>query len=153
LRDIAGPERDERIDTLLERFDLAEDADARISTYSKGMKQKTSLIQALVHDPAVVFLDEPTSGLDPRAARTVRETITDLADEEITVFLSTHILPVVDQVADTVGVLADGRLVAEDSPDALKERLETGSETTLEDVFLDVTEREPYRDTGQPTTS
>jgi ABC-2 type transport system ATP-binding protein len=153
LRDLAGPERGERIDALLERFDLAEDADARISTYSKGMKQKTSLIQALVHDPAVVFLDEPTSGLDPRAARTVRETITELADEEITVFLSTHILPVVDRVADTVGVLADGRLVAEDSPDALKERLETGSETTLEDVFLDVTEREPYRGAEQPTTS
>jgi ABC-2 type transport system ATP-binding protein len=139
LRDIPESRAEERIDDLLERFALADDADRRISAYSKGMKQKTGIIQAMLHDPDVLFLDEPTSGLDPRAARTVRDTIADLAAGDATVFLSTHILPVVDELADTVGVLYDGSLVTEGSPDALKQRAETGDERTLEDVFLEVT--------------
>jgi ABC-2 type transport system ATP-binding protein len=139
LRDLPEVRAEERIDDLLERFALADDADRRISAYSKGMKQKTGIIQAMLHDPDVLFLDEPTSGLDPRAARTVRDTIADLAAGDATVFLSTHILPVVDELADTVGVLYDGSLVTEGSPEALKQRAETGDERTLEDVFLEVT--------------
>jgi len=139
LRDIPDAEAGERIADLLDRFDLAADADRRISAYSKGMKQKTGIIQAILHEPAVVFLDEPTSGLDPRAARTVRDTISELAAEDSTVFLSTHILPVVDELADTVGVLFDGDLVAQGAPEELKQRVETGGERTLEDVFLEVT--------------
>ncbi|WP_266079108.1 ABC transporter ATP-binding protein [Haladaptatus caseinilyticus] len=137
LRDV---DADARIDTLLDRFDLAADADERVSTYSKGMKQKTALIQAILHEPELVFLDEPTSGLDPRAARTVRELISELTDDGMTVFLSTHILPVVEELADTVGVLYDGTLVAEDSPERLTHRAE--EEQSLEDVFLDVTSEE-----------
>jgi len=139
LRDLPEARAEERIDDLLERFALVDDADRRISAYSKGMKQKAGIIQAMLHDPDVLFLDEPTSGLDPRAARTVRDTIADLADGDATVFLSTHILPVVDELADTVGVLYDGSLVTEGSPEALKQRAETGDERTLEDVFLEVT--------------
>ncbi len=131
----------DRIERLLERFDLAEDADRRVDTYSKGMKQKLGLVQALLHRPTVVFLDEPTSGLDPRAARTVRDVIAEVAAEDTTVFLSTHILPVVEELADTVGVLYDGRLVAEGSPAELTDGVEAGS--TLEDVFLEVTEESP----------
>ncbi|WP_081655565.1 ABC transporter ATP-binding protein [Halopiger goleimassiliensis] len=130
---------DDRIDALLERFDLADDADDRIVTYSKGMRQKTGLIQAIMHDPDVVFLDEPTGGLDPRATRTVREVLTELADEGTTVFLSTHVLPVVEQVATEVGILYDGTLVESGPPDELIERLEHGADSTLEDVFLEVT--------------
>jgi ABC-2 type transport system ATP-binding protein len=141
LRDIPDREAADRIGRLLERFDLAGDADKRVSAYSKGMRGKVGIIQAILHDPPVVFLDEPTSGLDPRAARTVRETIADLAAGETTVFLSTHILPVVDELADTVGVLYDGRLVAEGSPSELKRRAETGAgeARSLEDAFLAVT--------------
>ncbi|EMA11375.1 ABC-2 type transport system ATP-binding protein [Haloarcula vallismortis] len=130
-----------RVESLLDRFDLDEDADRRVETYSKGMKQKLGLVQALLHDPDVLFLDEPTSGLDPRAARTVRDTISEVAAAETTVFLSTHILPVVEELADTVGVLYDGDLVAEGTPAELTEGVETGS--TLEDVFLDVTSEQP----------
>ncbi|MHC3436731.1 ABC transporter ATP-binding protein [Natrialbaceae archaeon A-gly3] len=143
LRDLPEDESRERIETLLERFDLLEDADKRIEAYSKGMRQKVGVIQAVLHEPAVAFLDEPTSGLDPRAARTMRETIAELADREMTVFLSTHILPVVDELADRIGVLNDGRLVAEGSPAELKRRAETGDERTLEDVFLEVTQQRP----------
>lgn len=139
LRDMKPSDIKQRIEELLERFDLADDADNRISTYSKGMKQKTGLIQALMHDPPVLFLDEPTSGLDPRAARTVRETITELATSDTTIFLSTHILPVVEELASEIGILYDGELVAEGQPDVLKERMETKAERTLEDVFLEVT--------------
>ncbi|WP_256390974.1 ABC transporter ATP-binding protein [Natronoarchaeum rubrum] len=139
LRDMTPAAIEDRIEGLLNRFDLADAADQRIATYSKGMRQKTGLIQAIMHDPDVVFLDEPTSGLDPRAARTVRETITDLAARDTTVFLSTHILPVVEDIATEIGILYDGRLVAEGSPTELKDRMETGDDGTLEDVFLDVT--------------
>jgi ABC-2 type transport system ATP-binding protein len=104
------------------------------------MRQKLGLVQAVFHRPEVVFLDEPTSGLDPRAARTVKDLVAELADREATIFLSTHILSVVDELADEVGVLSDGRLVAEGSPEELKARAETGAATTLEDVFLRVTE-------------
>jgi ABC-2 type transport system ATP-binding protein len=134
-----------RIDELLRRFDLADEADDRIDSYSKGMRQKVGISGAILHEPAVLFLDEPTSGLDPRAARTVRETVGDLAADDVTVFLSTHILPVVDELADTVGVLHDGQLVAEGAPESLKERAEAGDADSggapvdLEEVFLEVT--------------
>ncbi|WP_247004211.1 ABC transporter ATP-binding protein [Halosolutus gelatinilyticus] len=130
---------EERIETLLDRLDLAADADDRIVTYSKGMRQKTGFIQAIVTDPDVVFLDEPTSGLDPRAVRTVRDLIAELADGGTTIFLSTHVLPVVERVATAVGILYDGRLVESGSPDDLRDRLEAGRDSTLEDVFLEVT--------------
>ena len=110
---------EERIETLLGRFDLTDEADARISTFSKGMKQKTGLIQALLGDPDVLFLDEPTSGLDTRAARTVRETIAGLTAGDTTVFLSTHVLPVVEELADTVGVLYEGALLLACLPGAV----------------------------------
>ncbi len=141
LRDLPRTDASERIDDLLERFALTADADKRIGTYSKGMRQKVGVIQAVLHEPAVAFLDEPTSGLDPRAARTMRETIADLADQEMTIFLSTHILSVVDELADTIGVLHDGQLVAEGAPETLKRRLGADLESQdLESVFLELTE-------------
>jgi len=137
IRQLDAETADERIDDLLGRVGLLADAADRIGTYSQGMRRKVGLVQALLHDPAVVFLDEPTSGLDPRASRAV----VDLVDEQVaagtTVVLSSHILPVVEELADTVGVLYRGQLVAEDSPDHLVERVDGGG--TLEDVFLDVT--------------
>ncbi|MFC6765555.1 ABC transporter ATP-binding protein [Natrinema soli] len=139
LRDMPDAEADERIESLLERFDLLADANKRIEDYSKGMRQKVGVIQAVLHEPDVAFLDEPTSGLDPRAARTMRDTIADLADREMTIFLSTHILPVVDELADEIGVLHDGRLVAEGDPETLKTRAETGDARSLEDAFLEIT--------------
>ena len=147
LRDVPVETTQKRIDTLLDELDLTADAGTRIVDYSKGMRQKTAYIQAVLHEPDVVFLDEPTSGLDPRAARTIRDLITDLADSGTTVFLSTHILPVVEEVADTVGILYDGQLVAEDAPETLTQRAETGDTQTLEDVFLELTSTDPAADT------
>jgi ABC-2 type transport system ATP-binding protein len=139
LRDIPRSTAGERITEYLDQFELVDDADRRISGYSKGMKQKTAFIQSVLHEPDVLFLDEPTSGLDPRAARRIRDSITEFADDGTTVFLSTHILPVVEAVADEVGVLFDGHLVAEGTPAELQSRADTGEGGTLEDAFLAVT--------------
>jgi ABC-2 type transport system ATP-binding protein len=151
LRDIPPETARERIDESLARFELADDADKRIEGYSKGMKQKTAFIQSVLHEPDVLFLDEPTSGLDPRAARRIRDSITEFAEAGTTVFLSTHILPVVEAVADEVGVLLDGRLVAEGSPAELQARAETGESGSLEDAFLAVTSERD--ETAAPTES
>ena len=140
LHELPDDEAADRIDDLLARFDLTEDADRRIEGYSTGMAKKVGVIAALVHEPAVVFLDEPTSGLDPRAARTMRDTIAAVADRDVTVFLSSHVLSVVDELADTVGVIDDGELVAEASPAELKRRARDDGEADLETAFLDITE-------------
>ncbi|AGB14971.1 ABC-type multidrug transport system, ATPase component [Halovivax ruber XH-70] len=140
LRELPTDEATDRIERMLERFDLDEDADKRIADYSKGMRQKVGVIQAVLHRPAVAFLDEPTSGLDPRAARTMRDTIAELADQEMTIFLSTHILPVVAELADEVGVIHGGELVAEGHPDKLAAEAEAGAGGTLEDAFLEITQ-------------
>ncbi|AUX09302.1 ABC-type transport system ATP-binding protein [Halalkaliarchaeum desulfuricum] len=158
LRDLPAVEMNTRITNWLDLFDLTDDADKRIEDYSKGMRQKVGLIQALLHEPDVVFLDEPTSGLDPRAARTVLDVIAELTDDGHTVFLSTHILSVVEELADVVGVLYEGNLVTEGAPAELTARMEAEEGTTLEDVFLSVTaERESIapgpgpEDTGDMT--
>ncbi len=135
LRDIPHEEAADRIQQWLDRFSLATDAERRIDDYSKGMRQKVGLIQALIHDPAVLFLDEPTSGLDPRAARTVMDAIDELAGTGRTIFLSTHILSVVEELADEVGVLDGGRLVAQGPPASLA----APDDESLEEVFLAIT--------------
>jgi ABC-2 type transport system ATP-binding protein len=139
LRDMSADQANRRIDRLLARVDLAADADRRIETYSTGMRKKVGLLQSLLHRPDVLFLDEPTSGLDPRAARDVVDLVDDLADDGTTVFLSTHVLPVAEELADVVGVLHDGQLVAEGPPTALRERASGDDGGSLEAAFLEVT--------------
>ncbi|QLH81660.1 ABC transporter ATP-binding protein [Halosimplex pelagicum] len=139
LHDIPRETAHDRIDRYLDRFSLADEADRRLEGFSTGMRKKVGLIATVLHEPPVLFLDEPTSGLDPRAARTVKDLVAELSGGETTVFLSTHILPVVDELADRVGVLHRGDLVAEGPPDRLKQRAEHGEAGSLEDVFLEVT--------------
>ncbi len=139
LRDIPASTASERIERFLGRVGLQAAADDRVETYSTGMRKKLGLVQALLHDPAVVLLDEPTSGLDPRAVQAVRTALRELAERDVTVFLSSHSLSVVDKIADRVGVLDEGRLVAEGRPATLKERVEAG-ESTLEAAFMQLTD-------------
>jgi len=140
LRGMDAAFADERIETLLDRIDLLGAANDRIGTYSQGMRRKVGLVQALLHEPDVAFLDEPTNGLDPRASRTVMQMITEQVESGTTVFLSSHILSVVEELADTVGVLYEGKLVAEDAPGELVKRTErTEGAGTLEEAFLEIT--------------
>jgi ABC-2 type transport system ATP-binding protein len=109
-----------RSDALLERVGLADAADRRVGTYSGGMQRRLDLAAALVHEPKVLFLDEPTTGLDPVSRKTIWEEVEALNNEGTTVFLTTQYLEEADQLANRVGIIDDGKLVAEGTPGALK---------------------------------
>jgi ABC-2 type transport system ATP-binding protein len=109
-----------RADDLLERVDLAAAADRRVGGYSGGMKRRLDLAAALVHEPRVLFLDEPTTGLDPVSRKTIWEEVQALNEDGTTVFLTTQYLEEADQLADNVGIIDSGRIVAEGTPEALK---------------------------------
>jgi ABC-2 type transport system ATP-binding protein len=98
--------------TLMERFGLSDALDRRLGEYSKGMKQKLALVRAMLHDPQVLLLDEPTSAMDPQSAKLVRDAITDLRSDKRTVVLTTHNLMEAQSLADTIGVMRRGRLIA-----------------------------------------
>ncbi len=113
--------RKERIGRLLKRLDLWERRDEAVATFSKGMKQKVSIIRAMVHEPRILFLDEPTAGLDPAASRTVRDFILELKGEGRTIFLNTHNLHEAERVCDRIGVV-NTRLLAQGTPRELSAR-------------------------------
>jgi ABC-2 type transport system ATP-binding protein len=115
-----------RIDQLLERFELADAADRIAMTYSGGMRRRLDLAMTLIGGPQVIFLDEPTTGLDPRSRRTVWEIVESLVDDGTTVFLTTQYLEEADKLADRVAILDRGRLVAEGSPQELKQQIPGG---------------------------
>jgi ABC-2 type transport system ATP-binding protein len=112
-----------RADGLLERVDLTGAADRRVGTYSGGMKRRLDLAAALVHEPSVLFLDEPTTGLDPVSRKTIWEEVRALNDDGTTVFLTTQYLEEADQLADNVGIIDSGRIVAEGTPETLKSQV------------------------------
>ncbi len=103
------------IDDLLETVGISHAADRKVEQFSRGMKQRLGLAQALLNDPQVVFLDEPTSGLDPQGAADFRQIIRSLKKEGKTIFFSSHILSEVKEVCETVGIISNGKLIAKDS--------------------------------------
>ena len=109
-------ERAERLLTLLELWDRR---DARVRTFSKGMKQRLTIARALIHDPPVLFLDEPTANLDPEGAKTVRDFLLQLRRDKRTILLNTHHLEEAERICDRVGILAT-RLVAVGKPEELR---------------------------------
>jgi ABC-2 type transport system ATP-binding protein len=104
---------DERSGPWLERLAMADSVDRKIKEYSKGMMQRIGLVQALIHDPEVVFLDEPTDGVDPVGRAAIRETVTDLAKGGTTVFLNSHLLVEVEMICDRIVILKDGLILRE----------------------------------------
>ena len=128
---------EERIDELLKLFDLTDVRDDLIDSYSHGMKQKTALAAALIHDPKVLVLDEPTVGLDPKSARLIKDILRQLADRGAAVFLSTHILEIAERMCDRIGIIDHGNLVAVGTMDELRSMGKSGS--SLEDIFLALT--------------
>jgi ABC-2 type transport system ATP-binding protein len=120
LHGIPGAEGRRRADDLLERVDLVDAADRRVGEYSGGMQRRLDLAAALVHEPRVLFLDEPTTGLDPVSRKTIWEEVRELNAEGTTVFLTTQYLEEADRLADNVGIIDSGRIVAEGTPESLK---------------------------------
>lgn len=145
--DIYGVDDDETAtERYLARFDMLGDAHSRISGYSKGMRQKINVIQSVIHSPEVLFLDEPTGGLDPRAANEMEELLCELSEAGTTVFLSTHILEVVERAADRVGLLHDGELLTQEPPDELVADVGESNDGSLNEVFLKLTRERQSED-------
>jgi len=128
----------QRAEALLSLFELADKADELVETYSHGMRQKLALAGAMLHDPPVLFLDEPTSGLDPRSARLVKDLLVALVGRGHTVFLSTHVLEIAEQLCHRVGIIDQGRVVATGTLDELRHQAQSEA-YSLEDVFLQLT--------------
>jgi ABC-2 type transport system ATP-binding protein len=126
LHHLGKTEGHRRADELLGRFDLTDAAGKLAATYSGGMRRRLDLAMTLVGDVRIIFLDEPTTGLDPRGRRTMWRIIRDLVGRGITIFLTTQDLAEADQLADRIGLLEHGQIVAEGTPDELKRRIPGG---------------------------
>jgi ABC-2 type transport system ATP-binding protein len=113
---------EKRCDELLELVDLSRDASRRVSGYSRGMRQRLGIAQALMNKPSVLFLDEPCSALDPLGRAEVLETLIRLKEQATTIFMSSHILADVERVCDVVGIIDRGRLVVESGVEELRQR-------------------------------
>ena len=138
----------DRATALLDWLGLAPHADARCQGFSKGMRQKVALAGALVHEPRLLILDEPLTGLDAGSARLVKDVLTRRVAGGVTVIMTTHILEVAERMAERIGVIDHGRLIAEGTLDELHAQAghgdTKGQGTSLEDIFLElVTEAAP----------
>jgi ABC-2 type transport system ATP-binding protein len=127
-----------RVAQVIETFNLGDFVDDLTERYSHGMRQRTVFASALVHEPKVLIVDEPTVGLDPKSVRQLKQVLRQLADDGTTVFLSSHSLDVVQQLADRIAIVDHGRLVSCGTLEAL--RTQASLDGPLEDVFLRLTE-------------
>lgn len=122
-----------RIDELARELDMHDFLDRRCDKFSTGMKQKTSIARTLVHDPAVMIFDEPTLGLDVMTARSIVKFVRACRERGKTVIYSTHVMSEVEKLCDTIGIIHDGRLVAEGSLEQLRARYR---EQDMEEIFV-----------------
>jgi len=152
LHGIPRRERPARADELLARVGLMGAADRKVGGYSGGMKRRLDLALALVHRPRILFLDEPTTGLDPQSRAALWEEVGRLSSDGVTVFLTTQYLEEADVLADRVGIIDHGRIVAEGTPAALKEEI---GRPTVEVVPADPEQRAAVADVlarfGEPS--
>src|SRR5207253_3677878 len=113
LLDVPGSVLAERIPRILETVGIKGRMHSKVRTYSKGMKQRLGIAQALLHDPEVIFLDEPTDGVDPIGRREIRDLLQQLKKQGITIFINSHLLGEVELVCDRVAILHRGELIRE----------------------------------------
>jgi ABC-2 type transport system ATP-binding protein len=130
-------------EALLERLGLGPHARTRCAGFSKGMRQKVALAGALVHDPRLIILDEPLTGLDAASARTVKDVLLERVRGGATVLMTTHILETAERMAERIGIIAHGRLIAEGTLAELRAEAGSGRDTlaSLEDIFLGLVAR------------
>ena len=135
LYKISKGERKDKINELLEFFDLREKKDVLASTLSKGMKQKVGIARAMINNPEILFLDEPTSGLDPGMAREVLKMILRLKEGGKTILMATHLLARAEQVCDSIALIDKGKILCAGKISDIKTKLKA---KTLEDVYFGV---------------
>ena len=139
---VEPPLAEARANALFDWLGLSAHATERCEGFSKGMRQKVALAGALVHEPQVIILDEPLTGLDAGSARQVKSVLRERVDAGGTIIMTTHILEVAERMADRIGVIAHGRLIAEGTLEELRRKAGTsvnagsGDGATLEDTFL-----------------
>ena len=126
----------ERVDRFVEAFEIEKYMNQFIGTLSFGTKQKISLIASFLHDPKVIIMDESMNGLDPKSARILRELLLRFRDEGKSIIFSTHVLPLAEMICDRIGLIYEGKLIAEGTMDELREKAQ---EENLEDIFLKLT--------------
>lgn len=136
VSDLRGIRDRGRVGELLDVFDLQDAARKLIGDYSLGMRKRVALAAAILHRPRALLLDEPTGGLDPRSARVVKDLIPALCSEGVAVLMATHVLEVAEPLADRVGILHEGSLVACGTVDGIMGQTDVAS---LEDAFLAAT--------------
>ncbi|MFH2068330.1 MAG: ATP-binding cassette domain-containing protein [Candidatus Omnitrophota bacterium] len=140
LYGVPRAQRKKKAEELLKTFRLYERKDSSFRTFSRGMKRALTVAAALIHNPEVLFLDEPTAGLDVVAARSLRNLISNLRRQGITIFLTTHYLEEADLLCDRVAILVKGRILVFDTPQVLKVKTDKKS---LEEAFMKITGLEP----------
>ena len=136
VRNLSGQKEIERTKEVIDRLYLDKVLNQSIETLSKGFKRRVGLAQAILHDPEVLILDEPTDGLDPNQKHEVRELIKSIAPEKVIV-ISTHILEEVNAICTRAIIIADGKILADDTPENLRARLPSNK---LDDVFREITQ-------------
>jgi len=122
----------QRVEELIERMELKDRANELVEKYSTGMRQRVAIAKTLLARPPILLLDEPTLGLDPQAARRLRELIAELKQEGHTILLTTHYMEEADQLSDRIGIIDTGRIIALDTPEGLKQRIEQKEVIRLE---------------------
>jgi len=140
LYGVPREERLKRAEELLKIFKLYERKDSPFRTFSRGMKRALTIAASLIHNPKILFLDEPTVGLDVVAARSLRNLISNLRHQGITIFLTTHYLEEADLLCDRVAILVKGKILTIDTPLNLKTKTDR---KTLEEAFMKITGLEP----------
>jgi ABC-2 type transport system ATP-binding protein len=137
---------DKKAKALLQLFDLGNHLDNRMTTFSKGMKQKVLLIAGLIHNPSLIFLDEPLSGLDANTVILVKEILLKLKEIGRTIFYSSHIMDVVEKISDRIIILNKGELIADGTFQELNSKAIGGG--SLENIFSDLTGSNEYQSTA-----
>ena len=135
VRQLTGQNKKDRIKEVIQRLHLDKVLNQSIETLSKGFKRRVGLAQAILHDPEVLILDEPTDGLDPNQKHEVRELIKSIAPDKV-IIISTHILSEVDAICSRAIIIADGKILADDTPEGLRNK---SSSDKMDDIFREIT--------------
>lgn len=133
---------EQKSESLLRQFALWDWANEIIEAYSHGMKQRLIIATALLHDPKVLIIDEPMVGLDPAAVHMVKDILWQLAENNVTIFISTHTLSIAEDLCNRIGVIHKGTLLAQGTLPQLNEAAKTGGDAKLEEVFLNLVRQE-----------